>query len=467
MKFSKRSTYEHIEDTSIIKKNSRYLFLQNIGQGSFAKVYEAIDTKFNKKCALKEFKYAFFNKRRASSCLRELLILSKLKHPNIVHLNNVFCNNTINDSEIYASIELVSQDIRHLVSSNSFLNGRQIKKIMYQIIKSLYYLHSAGIMHRDIKPSNVLIDQHNHIKLCDFGLSRSIIKPEPINNDDDIPDENTEASPISPEKYSSESFRVGLKFHKHLSIPLSDPIKISSGLTEYGICFRKAKSAQKSKFAPFPKHSKSVSPFEYTELTNHIASRWYRPPEIVLLEKHYDTPIDIWGAGCIFGELLEMLPAYSYKRKPLFPGTHCYPVSPEVNEHNDSSDAMKSESLDQFEAICAVLGKPDIKDLDFIECEETRKYARIMGDSYGKGSLDKMFPHFNSDAIDLLKKMLTFNPNYRITAKEALCHKYFEEIRNQKSEIEAEEEILIDTEIKEDAIEKLREFIAKEQNHES
>ena len=66
-------------------------------------------------------------------------------------------------------------------------------------------------------------------------------------------------------------------------------------------------------------------------LSNHIVSRYYRSPEIILMEKHYDAGIDIWSAGCIFAELLISVNAdktLSQKDKILFPGKSCYPLSP-------------------------------------------------------------------------------------------------------------------------------------------
>ena len=67
------------------------------------------------------------------------------------------------------------------------------------------------------------------------------------------------------------------------------------------------------------------------ELTSHVTTRYYRAPEIILLEKDYGTAIDIWGVGCIFAELLGMMkrsvPTF-IDRKPLFPGKSCFPLSP-------------------------------------------------------------------------------------------------------------------------------------------
>jgi mitogen-activated protein kinase 1/3 len=68
------------------------------------------------------------------------------------------------------------------------------------------------------------------------------------------------------------------------------------------------------------------------ELTGHVVTRWYRAPELILLEKDYGPAIDMWSVGCIFAELLGMMkesaPTY-LDRKPLFPGKSCFPLSPD------------------------------------------------------------------------------------------------------------------------------------------
>lgn len=67
------------------------------------------------------------------------------------------------------------------------------------------------------------------------------------------------------------------------------------------------------------------------ELTDHVVTRWYRAPEIILLEKDYGAAIDMWSIGCVFAELLGMMKENSptfMDRKPLFPGKSCFPLSP-------------------------------------------------------------------------------------------------------------------------------------------
>ena len=68
------------------------------------------------------------------------------------------------------------------------------------------------------------------------------------------------------------------------------------------------------------------------QLTGHVVTRWYRAPELILLEKDYGSAIDMWSVGCIFAELLGMMKqsAATYMdRKPLFPGKSCFPLSPD------------------------------------------------------------------------------------------------------------------------------------------
>jgi mitogen-activated protein kinase 1/3 len=67
-------------------------------------------------------------------------------------------------------------------------------------------------------------------------------------------------------------------------------------------------------------------------LTGHVVTRWYRAPELILLEKDYGTAVDMWSVGCIFAELLGMMKeSFStfLERKPLFPGNSCFPLSPD------------------------------------------------------------------------------------------------------------------------------------------
>lgn len=68
-------------------------------------------------------------------------------------------------------------------------------------------------------------------------------------------------------------------------------------------------------------------------LTTHVASRWYRAPELILNKEDYDFQVDMWSLGCVLGELISFSDPYRPKKIPksglaIFKGTSCYPLSP-------------------------------------------------------------------------------------------------------------------------------------------
>jgi serine/threonine protein kinase len=75
---------------------------------------------------------------------------------------------------VYLVTEKMDTDLYKIIKTNQELSDEHYKFIMYQILRSLLFLHSANVIHRDIKPSNVLINEDFIIKLCDFGLSRNL-----------------------------------------------------------------------------------------------------------------------------------------------------------------------------------------------------------------------------------------------------------------------------------------------------
>ncbi len=183
--------------------------------------------------------------------------------------------------------------------------------------------------------------------------------------------------------------------------------------------------------------SKEYTPCLQRELTGHVATRWYRSPEVILLEKIYTTSVDIWSTGCVFAELLQMIkevePDVS-KRRPLFPGASCYPLSPSHRPTINITDHPISP-CEQMNLIFKALGNPTKADLAFLSDESAVEYVQGFP-RYKKQGLQQMFRSADAKAVELLEKMLMFNPYHRITAKEALRHKYFADVRDKSQEIE-------------------------------
>jgi mitogen-activated protein kinase 1/3 len=118
----------------------------------------------------------------------------------------------------------------HQIIEIQHLSGDHCQYLSYQILRGLKVMHSANVLHRDLKPTNLLVNASCDLKICDFGLARSV---------------------------ASQDYNYGF-------------------------------------------------------MTEYVATRWYRAPEVMFNFNKYTKAIDIWSVGCILAEMLS--------GKPLFPG---------------------------------------------------------------------------------------------------------------------------------------------------
>ncbi|GAA5845433.1 hypothetical protein JCM9279_003029 [Rhodotorula babjevae] len=251
---------------------------------------------------------------------RELQIMRLVKHPNVVNLRAFFYSNgdKPKKDEVYLNLvleyvpETVYRASRHYAKLKQTMPMAYIKLYMYQLLRSLAYIHSVGICHRDIKPQNLLLNPPSGIlKLCDFGSAKILIEGEP-----------------------------------------------------------------------------NVS---------YICSRYYRAPELIFGATNYTTNIDVWSAGCVMAELM--------LGQPLFPG---------------------ESGIDQLVEIIKVLGTP------------TREQIKTMNPNYMEHKFPQIKPHpfvkvfrprTPPEAIDLISKLLEYTPSARLTAIEAMCHPFFNDLK--------------------------------------
>ncbi|KAL1569110.1 Mitogen-activated protein kinase 2 [Salvia divinorum] len=129
-------------------------------------------------------------------------------------------------------------------------------------------------------------------------------------------------------------------------------------------------------------------------MTEYVVTRWYRAPELLLNCSKYTAAVDVWSVGCILAEILT--------RVPLFPG---------------------GNYLHQLLLITRLLGTPDDSSLKFLRSESARRYLSQLP-LFPKQHFPAVFPNMSPLALDLLEKMLVFDPDQRITVDEALCHPY-------------------------------------------
>ncbi|OUM70217.1 hypothetical protein PIROE2DRAFT_66719 [Piromyces sp. E2] len=139
-------------------------------------------------------------------------------------------------------------------------------------------------------------------------------------------------------------------------------------------------------------------------MTEYVATRWYRAPEIMLSFKCYTKAIDMWSVGCILAELLG--------GKPLFKGR---------------------DYVDQLNQILSILGTPDDETLTRIGSERALRYIRSLPKTQ-KIPFSELYPNANPLALDLLEKLLKFDPAERITVEEALAHPYLEAYHDVEDE---------------------------------
>lgn len=135
------------------------------------------------------------------------------------------------------------------------------------------------------------------------------------------------------------------------------------------------------------------------QMTGYVSTRYYRAPEIMLTWQKYDTEVDLWSVGCILAEMIE--------GKPLFPGR---------------------DHVHQFSIITELLGLPPADVIDTICSENTLRFVQLLPHKERIPFTERFasLTQIEPEAIDLLAKMLVFDPKKRISAADALTHPYME-----------------------------------------
>ncbi|XP_063715166.1 mitogen-activated protein kinase 14A-like [Symsagittifera roscoffensis] len=344
----------------------RYKDLKIISNAQPNQVCEAFDEVSGHKVAIKLAKCAFVDENHARKYCRELFLLPRLDHPNVIRILDAFSNVELDSrpdymNELYLVLSLTDWDLNqylchlltqttsqskrnstHPIQTEDQLERNAVKSIMFQILSGLNYLHSNGLMHRDLNPSNVGLTFDGQVFLLDFDFSRH------VNN------RNKEGHSI------------------------------------------------------------------------FISNQNYRAPEIVLTPGLYEKKVDIWSAGCIFAELLAI---YNGLR------------SSRLSAKQFLQLPEGAGPIQYFQELLKLVGPPPESFFDCCLTDGKESFKICINDMIREHQLepefDSRFSFLDSPAKELLKSLVAFDPKERISANQALKHKYFQEFHLQEETSDA------------------------------
>ena len=155
--------------------DKRYTQSKPAGDGSYGFVASALDTVTGEKVAIKKIKDVFHDLVDAKRILREMKLLRHFNtHENIITIIDIMTvpPRTEVFEDVYIVTNLMESDLERIIRSRQRLTDQHYQYFLYQILRSLKYVHSANVLHRDLKPSNLLVNANCDLAICDFGLAR-------------------------------------------------------------------------------------------------------------------------------------------------------------------------------------------------------------------------------------------------------------------------------------------------------
>lgn len=420
----------------------QYLLGDELGNGSYGYVKEAIHKISRTRVAIKMVPKLFMDNVDTKRILREIDLLSLIRNEFVVELLDIIYEDWNPEFDtVFLVFEWAPCDLKKLFFTHCFIKPDDIERIIYKILCGLNYIHSCSVLHRDLKPSNILLQDNYQIKICDFGLARSVLTEDDYNNNNNKNEENKNNNSENKGNNSNNNTST-TSDTTGSSNPENKPK--SKGISKY---MKKSKPTPSQNNTTDNNNNDNNNPKSPVQkksnlktqvLSHHVVTRWYRAPELILIQNNYTTAIDVWSLGCIFGELMTLLKdncANPYERKPLFPGKSCFPLSPP----KDQSTVVKTnhgypvDSRDQLNVIFEVIGAPSEEDMAFITDTHAKDYLRSF-EKKNKKNLKERFSGSTEMSLDLLKRMIEFNPDKRITIKECLEHPFFKNVRDPSKE---------------------------------
>ena len=159
--------------------DGRYRMGRRIARGGMASVYEALDTRLDRTCAVKIMHHGLGDDDAfAERFKREARAAARLSHPNVVNVFDQGEDPELDGGTFYLVMELVAgHTLRDVIREDAPMQPARALALMEPIVSALAAAHRSGLVHRDIKPENVLIadsESGGRVKVADFGLAKAV-----------------------------------------------------------------------------------------------------------------------------------------------------------------------------------------------------------------------------------------------------------------------------------------------------
>lgn len=162
---------------------TRYQFVEKLGQGGMGDVYAVEDTVLGRRVALKVIAMEDANGELAKRLLQEARVIAQLEHPGIVPVHDA---GTLPDGRVYYAMKLVhgdrlDQHVVHLANVTDRL------RVFERICEAVSFAHARGVLHRDLKPQNVMVGPFGEVLVMDWGLSKILSEMNATGLQADLP----------------------------------------------------------------------------------------------------------------------------------------------------------------------------------------------------------------------------------------------------------------------------------------
>ena len=368
---------------NVFEVQSRYAPIKPIGKGAYGVVCSARDVRSDARVAIKKITNAFENAVDAKRTLREIKLLRHLRHENVIRI-----------ADVVAPISKKSR-LNENAAQGTKTNGAKTSE------------NERSVEDRLARAPASFDDVYVMYELMDTDLHQIIRSNQPLSDDHC--------------QYFVYQLLRGLKYI-HSANVLHRDLKPSNLLLnancdlkicDFGLArVDGAANARRDVDAADAEPGDSVSTF----MTEYVVTRWYRAPELLLSCAEYTSAIDVWSVGCIFAELLG--------RKPLFPG---------------------KDYVHQLNLIARVAGTPAEHETGFVQSEKARRYLHALP-RFERVDFRTVYPDAAVEAVDLIDKMLAFDPSKRITVAQALAHPYLASLHDESDEPSAARPFFFDFE---------------------